>query len=61
MFATLHAGIGVKQTHSYARSLEKERTVLMHSWEALPQAYSEYMKRQCAQNERTITYMPFRV
>ena len=22
MFATLHAGIGVKQTHSYARSLE---------------------------------------
>ena len=21
MFATLHAGIGVKQTHSYARSL----------------------------------------
>ena len=23
MFATLHAGIGVKQTHSYARSLEK--------------------------------------
>lgn len=25
MFATLHAGIGVKQTHSYARSLIKER------------------------------------
>ena len=24
MFATLHAGIGVKQTHSYARSLEKK-------------------------------------
>lgn len=23
MFATLHAGIGVKQTHSYARSLVK--------------------------------------
>ena len=22
MFATLHAGIGVKQTHSYARSLK---------------------------------------
>lgn len=21
----------------------------MHSWEALPQAYSDYMKRQCAQ------------
>lgn len=41
--------------------MKKERTVLMHSWEALPQAYSEYMKRQCAQNERTITYMPFRV
>ena len=25
MFATLHAGIGVKQTHSYARSLLKKR------------------------------------
>ena len=25
MFATLHAGIGVKQTHSYARSLKKRR------------------------------------
>ena len=24
MFATLHAGIGVKQTHSYARSLNFE-------------------------------------
>ena len=24
MFATLHAGIGVKQTHSYARSLKIE-------------------------------------
>ena len=23
MFATLHAGIGVKQTHSYARSLRR--------------------------------------
>ena len=23
MFATLHAGIGVKQTHSYARSLKR--------------------------------------
>ena len=28
MFATLHAGIGVKQTHSYARSLQKERRPL---------------------------------
>ena len=25
MFATLHAGIGVKQTHSYARSLKISR------------------------------------
>ena len=24
MFATLHAGIGVKKTHSYARSLKFE-------------------------------------
>ena len=39
---------------------EKERTVLpMHSPEALPQARTENMKRQCAQSGRIITYMPF--
>lgn len=34
MFATLHAGIGVKQTHSYARSL-----ILNGSYELGEDAY----------------------
>ena len=35
MFATLHAGIGVKQTHSYARSL-----VFIHSNLPYPNAFA---------------------
>ena len=33
MFATLHAGIGVKQTHSYARSLLFKQVTLTEFWQ----------------------------
>ena len=58
MFATLHAGIGVKQTHSYARSLQKKKALFqLHSLKAVGSPIG--MQRKTRQLWRIFAYMPF--